>query len=112
MRSRSSLAAFDYCSDALGDLVRAALIIATSGWRAEVFFDGEPREWRLLIGAYADINPPKWTDSRLRVFDVAPGSEDNTTFEASCSPDSFIRAVLMAAQAVWDQYGADGYDKV
>jgi hypothetical protein len=38
---------FGYCSDALGDLVRAALMIGTYGFEAEVFFDGEPREWRL-----------------------------------------------------------------
>ena len=45
---------FGYCSDALGDLVRAALMIATSGLRAEVPFDGEPTEWRLIIGCYWD----------------------------------------------------------
>src|SRR6185312_2319561 len=39
---------FGYCTDALGDLVRAALMIATSGWRAEVSFDAEPMEWRLI----------------------------------------------------------------
>jgi hypothetical protein len=103
---------FGYCSDALGDLVRAALMVATSGWRAEVVFDGEPREWRLMIGAYADVDPPKWTDFRLRVFDNALAPEKDKIFEASCSPDSFVGAVLRAAQSVWDEYGADGYDKL
>ena len=45
---------FGYCTDALGDLVRAALMIASSGWRAEVSFDGEPMEWRLIVGPYWD----------------------------------------------------------
>lgn len=40
---------FGYCSDALGDLIRAALVLATSGYRAEVCFDGEPYEWRLFV---------------------------------------------------------------
>src|ERR1700722_5022727 len=40
---------FGYCTDALGDLVRAALLIATSDYRVEVRFDGEPREWRLVV---------------------------------------------------------------
>ena len=33
---------FGYCTDAPGDLVRSALVIATSGLRAEVSFDAEP----------------------------------------------------------------------
>jgi hypothetical protein len=45
---------FGYCTDALGDLVRAALMIATSGVRAEVSFDAEPMEWRLIAGPYWD----------------------------------------------------------
>ena len=36
---------FGYCTDALGDLVRAALMLVTSDYRVEVSFDGEPREW-------------------------------------------------------------------
>jgi hypothetical protein len=40
---------FGYCTDALGDLVRAALMLATSDYCVEVSFDGEPREWRLII---------------------------------------------------------------
>ena len=40
---------FGYCTDALGDLVRAALIVATSGRRAEVVFDGEPAQWLLVV---------------------------------------------------------------
>ena len=109
---------FGYCSDALGDLVRAALMIATGGWRAELSFDGEPPEWRLLIGAYWGTDPPKWTDCRLRVLTFpscsprAPESEGDKIFEAQCSPESFVQAVLKAAQGIWDEYGADGYDRV
>jgi hypothetical protein len=110
---------FGYCSDALGDLVRAALTVATSGWRAEVSFDGEPREWRLVIGPYWDRARSDWTDFRLRVLAFpsvrlppVPEEERKTLFEAPCSADAFIHSVLKAAQAVWDEHGGDGYDKL
>jgi hypothetical protein len=105
---------FGYCTDALGDLVRAALTIATSGLRAEVSFDAEPMEWRLIAGPFPAL--PGWTDFRLRVctFPDASGrpeAEGYTLFEAECSPESFVQAVLRVAQAVWDEHGIDGYDK-
>lgn len=109
---------FGYCSDALGDLVRAALILATSGWRAEVSFDGEPMEWRLIIGPYLDPAQSGSIDFRLRVLTFpsasgppSPEAEGDNVFEAQCSSDSFVQAVLKAAQTVWDEYGADGYDR-
>jgi hypothetical protein len=91
------------------------LIIATSGWRAEVSFDGEPVERRLVIGPYWDHVASSWTDFRLRVLIFrsmvphAPESDGDKVFEAHCTPDSFVHAVLKAAQAVWDEFGADGY---
>jgi hypothetical protein len=108
---------FGYCSDALGDLVRAALMIATSGSRAEVSFDAEPMEWRLIAGPHWYPDRSSWTDFSVRVLTFqglfnppAPEVEGNCLFEAQCSADDFTHAVLRAAQAVWDQYGADGYD--
>jgi hypothetical protein len=104
---------FGYCTDALGDLVRAALMIATSGSRAEISFDAEPMEWRLIAGTQSS-----WTDFHVRVLTFpyaldppSPESEGNSLFVAECSAESFVRAVLGAAQAVWDEYGSDGYDK-
>jgi hypothetical protein len=101
---------FGYCTDALGDLVRAALMIATSGLGGEVTFDGEPTEWRLVIGPCWNPSQPGSTDFRLRVFKTYPPSQE-PEFEAQCSPDSFVQAVLRVAQTVWDEYGIDGYDK-
>jgi hypothetical protein len=108
---------FGYCTDALGDLVRAALMIATSGWQAEVSFDAEPMEWRLIVGDYSAQYG--WTDFRLRVltFPNAGGppfseAEGDKLFEAQCTAESFVHAVLRAAVAVWDEYGADGYDRL
>jgi hypothetical protein len=108
---------FGYCTDALGDLVRAALVIATSGLTAEVSFDAEPMEWRLIAGPYPAL--PDWADFSLRVLTfpdangpALPQADGNKLFEAQCTPESFVRAVLKAAEAVWDEYGADGYDRV
>lgn len=109
---------FGYCTDALGDLVRAALMIATSGSRAEVSFDAEPMEWRLIVGSYWDDAQSGWTYFRLRVltfpyavYPPSPEAEGHSVFEAQCSTDRFVHAVLRAAEAVWDEYGAGGYDR-
>lgn len=108
---------FGYCTDALGDLVRAALVIATSGLKAEVSFDAEPMEWRLIAGPYPALLGS--TDFSLRVLTFpdasdppSPEAEGNKLFEAQCTAESFVHAVLRAAEAVWDEYGADGYDRV
>jgi len=107
---------FGYCTDALGDLVCAALMIATSGDRAEVSFDAEPMEWRLIAGSYWDAAQPGWTDFRLRVLKFphlagSPEAEGDKVFEAQCAADSFVHAVLTAAQEVWDEHGVEGYDE-
>lgn len=113
---------FGYCTDALGDLVRAALVIATSGLTAEVSFDAEPMEWRLIAGPYPAL--AGWTDFSLRVLTFPdatgprlPQAEGNLLFEAQCTAESFVSAVLGAAEAVWDEYGAEvttrfGVDRV
>src|SRR6516165_8037456 len=38
-----------YTTDALGDLLRAALMTATGAWTASASFDGEPYESRLVL---------------------------------------------------------------
>lgn len=102
---------FGYCTDALGDLVRAALLVATSGTRAEVSFDGEPTEWRLIVTA----NSPKPQISiSVRLFSTLdphrPDWEGEKLLEARSTGDSFARAVRDAAQSIWDEYGATGYN--
>jgi hypothetical protein len=142
---------FGYCTDALGDLVRAALVVAVSGDDAVVTFDGEPREWRLIVKrahgegrgrtdvhvtisdshrpVRDDDHPPR-IDSRVEhspqaalgpgwkrvVVRVDPTSSPSplervTVFESFTEADEFARAVRTAAQAVFDEYGIDGYDQ-
>ena len=108
---------FGYCTDALGDLVRAALTIATSGLRAEVSFDAEPMEWRLIVGPYPALLG--WADFSLRVLTfpdasgpALPEAEGHKLFEAQCPAEGFVHAVLRAAETVWDEHGVDGYLRV
>ena len=104
---------FGYCTDALGDLVRAALMIATTGMRAEVSFDAEFLEWRLIAGG----NWVARSEFSLRVFTFPNANpslaeaEGQKVFEAQCLPEDFVRAVLKAAEAVWQEHGVDGYDR-
>ena len=63
---------FGYCTDALGDLVRAALLVATSGTRAEVSFDGAPTEWRLIVTA--EFTEAANFDKRPFVLHAGPSS--------------------------------------
>ncbi len=100
---------FGYLTDALGDLVRAALLMATSDYRAEVRFDGEPRLWRLVVDE-------GWKpELRLRVFDDSFGEGLETdvqlAIEGHVTADDFARAVRTVAQGIWDTYGATGYDE-
>lgn len=103
---------FGYCTDALGDLLRAALIIATSGDRAEVSFDGEPTEWRLIIEVDSPRKPKVSISIRLfpARFPTQPNWDGEKLLEGCSTADSFARAVRDAAQTIWDECGADGYN--
>ena len=102
---------FAYSTGALGDIVRAALMLATSDDHMEISFDGEPREWRLVIDE-------GWRpEMRLRVLSFddwtgpkRPGTEGQLLMECHVIADEFARAVQNAAQGVWDTYGAEGYN--
>ncbi len=102
---------FGYCTDALGDLVRAALLLATSGYCAEVRFDGEPFEWRLVIDE-------GWKpELRLRVLTFGdciaeqPETAGTLALEGHVTADEFARAVQLTTQGIWDKYGAKGYNE-
>jgi hypothetical protein len=101
---------FGYCTDALGDLVRAALLLATYEYRVEVRFDGEPHEWRLVVDE-------GWKpERRLRVLTFSdnmglPETDGQLVIETHVTVDAFARAVQKVAQDIWDTYGAVGYNE-
>lgn len=114
--ARVDIGKFGYCTDALGDLVRAALVIAASGSHAEVSFDGEPHEWRLLIDREWGAKTSR-AMCHVRVLTFAnigaqsPESEGDNIFDAQCDSDDFARAVETAAREVFEEHGIDGYNK-
>ena len=91
-------------------------MMATSAHRAEVSFDSEPQEWRLILDERSRpmVSPP---EVRVRVL-VFPNSSPPLpeelgmlVFEARCTVDAFAGAVETAAQTLWDEYGAEGYNR-
>ena len=107
----TDIGTFSYLTDALGDLVRTALLVATSATRAEFRLDGEPFEWRIILDE-------GWLPSmRLRILTFpdslarAPEAQGIVDFEARVRPDDFARAVQKAARGIWNTYGATGYQK-
>jgi hypothetical protein len=102
-----------YTTDALGDLLRAALMIATGAWSASVSFDGEPRESRLIAGNFWDAasRRRRFCVRVLEFADIAskqPDEEGVPVFEAECEARDFAAAVRDAARRLWE-VGADGY---
>ena len=110
------IGAFSYCTDALGDLVRAALAMAAGAYRAEVSFDGEPMEWRMLLQRAWRTHEPNAFKIKILTFrDIhanQPEAEGELDFEALVEGEAFARAVTNAAQAIWDEHGSDGYNRL
>ena len=102
---------FSYLTDALGDLVRAALAITTGAYRARFSLSGEPMEWRWLIERRN--NDPDKLELRILSFADAfadePDDRGRHEFSASCGADEFARAVSGAAEAVLGLHGLEGY---
>ena len=103
-----------YTTDVLGDLLRAALMIATGGCTARASFDGEPMETRLIIGN--DWDRSEWRKRfRVRVFtardiyEKTPDEACDLVFEAECDERAFLSAVATAATDILNRYGTDGY---
>ena len=97
---RAPIGAFGFCTDALGDLVRAALLLATCANSAEVHFDGEPFEWRLSV--YEGWKK----EALLRVE-----ANRDVVLEDRVAADGFARAVQKVAPSLWDTHGAVGYNE-
>jgi hypothetical protein len=82
-----------YCTDVLGDLVRAATEVVCCAYRTEVSFDSEPLEWRLIVQARAEESTATLS---LLEFDTPAGHE---VFSCQVARDDFGRAVQRARPA-------------
>lgn len=99
-----AIAGFGDCTDAFGDLARAALAVVTGGLEARVSFDGEPNEWRLLLLRPQTFDGPDRLTLRVLEFrdivEALPDSEGVEAFSADIETDAFGHAVLAALQSL------------
>lgn len=101
-------------TDALGDLVRAALHIRVGGFEAQARFDREPGELRLILHHRWEGTPQRRI-FRLRVLEFpdisadTPEASGQERFCVECDPDTFARAVEAAAAAVLKDVGSKGH---
>jgi len=79
--SEVEIGSVGYCTDALGDLVRAAVAIATGAMTAQVIFDGEPTLWGIVIqdGWQSALRPQSYR------FSVRSRSRDDGTSPSQVS---------------------------
>jgi hypothetical protein len=93
-------------TDALGDILRAGLALATGADRTTFSFDGEPNEWRWFFETF-----------RLRILGFASifacelPERGALLFEAECNPENFARAALAVGQSVFSRHGIEGYNE-
>lgn len=101
-----------YCTDALGDLLRAALQIATGGREATCAFDREPHEWRLVL--QRDVDPDHLFLRILEFPDFhrdAPTEAGDECFRAECAALEFTLSVERAATALLAEKGEGAYQE-
>jgi len=100
-----------YLSDALGDLVRAALATLSDGNPVSLSFDEEPGEFRWLL----EQLPSNLLVVRILGFPELwgdrPDSEGKSLFRAEVTTIDFGKAVQAAAATVLEKHGVKGYAK-
>jgi hypothetical protein len=106
-----TLRGISYTTDALGDLVRAALMIATGAYSAQVSFDNEPGEHRLVLTSHLDAASGKGPVSIVALeladlYAASPNADGHQTFIADCEALDFGRAVLACAHSAQESFGA------
>jgi hypothetical protein len=98
-----------YLSDALGNLVRAALA-AASGFRTVEFgFDEEPGEYRWVLEA-TENNILRFRLLEFQeLWGYKPNAEGRLMLDASTTPLAFAKAVHACATEALREHGEKGY---
>lgn len=101
-----TLQGLSYTTDALGDLLRMALEIATGAVTATARFDHEPMESRLWahnLGGRSGLflKVLRFSD----IYGNEPDHAGDIVFAAECGAADFANAVVIAAKRVWETYG-------
>ena len=105
-----------YLTDALDDLLRAALMVATGSPSYTFHFEDEPGESRWILRTGLDNEQRReYLEITILEFDDAfqnqPIEKGKPVFNAKCAPDQFAYAVYETANIIWEKFGADGYDR-
>jgi hypothetical protein len=105
-------------TDIVGDLLRAALMLATGAWTARASFDGQPVERRLIAGAVWDEETKSWRDGGdgfyVRIFEFPniysrlPDEKGSILFDAPCAQRDFVMAVLQGCKRFMVEHGRFG----
>jgi hypothetical protein len=105
---KASLSA-SYLSDALGELLRAAVNLLEGVRGNTVSFAEEPGEyrWRLIRVDSEQIHVSVLSFDKL--WGNEPDEAGNLVFQTVCPVREFAAAVASAAQRILDEYGVDGY---
>lgn len=99
-------------TDALGDLVRAGLHLATGGHAATIRFDGEPENWLLDLSRDLDaIERPRPLLGRVFYSEAAKATAVAGILVARfrCDQDELARAIAATGRAVLETWGQAGY---
>lgn len=108
------MTSISYVTDALGDLLRATLVVVAGGGSADCIFEREPAGWRLTLAR-------EWSAlDNIHRFRVRVAECDNTyaenaegdwaeLFSALCDVEAFAMSVEQAASKVLLDHGVDGY---
>jgi hypothetical protein len=105
------LTSISYLTDALGDLLRFALMIATGADSASVSFDREPAQWHLIATSLLDSASGRGPVS-IAVFDTTgeqPTAPDDRVFIGDCEALDFAQAVLIEMQRLQKSLGDQGW---
>jgi hypothetical protein len=98
-----------YSTDVLGDLLRAAIMVATGAPYASVSFDREPAEWRLIFRSLLDTATGAGP-VQIHILEFAncsaakPDVEGAEVFKADCPALEFSRAILAIADGMKDNF--------
>lgn len=110
-----TLTGISYLTDALGDLVRLALMIATGAPSAAASFNREPYEWRIVATSLLD-HAVRTGAVSIAIFSFpdaftnAPLSEGDLDFVGDCDALAFSKAVLVGAKQAIESHGMKGWE--
>jgi hypothetical protein len=98
-----------YLSDALGNLILAAVAVLSGAHCISIGFDEEPGEYRWSLERAGNEDLVVKVLEFPELWGNKPNSQGSLLFECSCHPLEFAQAVQAAATRVLALHGLEGY---